>query len=157
MCLLNMCSCMFLMRRVLGIADLRLLIPTWIVRAAERAPSISLEDAPRAPVPAYILLNSLPLFSHICLNISSNLEQILHFAPTDGWQSAEIAITVDTHLETIFVLSLRSRSRNWYWSTSRPRKVWTQLVRSRQSVQLVLTVPNCSLQLGSLSCRNHCK
>ena len=47
----------------------------WIVLAAERAPSMSLEDAPRAPVPAYILLNSFPLFNHICLNISSNLEK----------------------------------------------------------------------------------
>ena len=48
---------------------------TWIVLAAERAPSMSLEDAPMAPVPAYILLNSLPLFCHICLNISSNLKK----------------------------------------------------------------------------------
>ena len=34
----------------------------WMVRAAERAPSISLEPPapPKAPVPAYILLSSLP-------------------------------------------------------------------------------------------------
>ena len=47
---------------------------TWIVLAAERAPSMSLEDAPRAPVPAYILLNSFPFVCHICLNSSSNLK-----------------------------------------------------------------------------------
>ena len=34
-------------------------------------------EFPRAPVPAYILLNSLPLLTHIERNISTNRETIL--------------------------------------------------------------------------------
>lgn len=47
-----------------------------MVRAADLAPSISLEPPCMAPVPAYILLTSLPLSTHICLNTSSNLYRI---------------------------------------------------------------------------------
>ena len=83
-------------------------------------------EFPRAPVPAYILLNSLPLLTHMERNISTNRE-------------------------TILGLSFKFKSINWYCNVSIPKNVWTQFVLSRQSVQLVRTVPYCCLKLAKLS------
>ena len=81
-------------------------------------------EFPKAPVPAYILLSSFPLFTHMDRNISLNRE-------------------------TMFGLSVRFKSINWYCKVSSPKNVWTLFVRSKQSVQLVLTVPYCCLKMQS--------
>ena len=79
-------------------------------------------EFPKAPVPAYILLSSFPLFIHMDRNISLKRD-------------------------TMFGLSVRFKSINWYWRVSSPKNVWTLFVRSRQSVQLVRTVPYCCLKM----------